>query len=190
MSQRTRIASLYAVFAAAASVGLFVQFTNFPARSVSHSTGTSTTVVTNARSSAVEPLARPIPEAKSDFGTPEAFVAATRSGRRVIFVDADFSSETVRFRPIWQEFRRRAPAGVEAQTVVPGTDWQAPEFVAVMDWIQANSIHYVGGYKTFGGAGLIVWTEDGEVRDHSFCSWDNSVDSMTERTRRTFFVGE
>ncbi len=111
----------------------------------------------------------------------------TATGQVVLFVDCPWNGDVVGFREPFREFAGwcRNETSIRPATVMLDADnqdalWQA------LQALWSNLRVSAGGLKNYGGAGRVVWFEDGVVRDIAWCHHLQDVAGIKERTRDVF----
>jgi len=110
----------------------------------------------------------------------------TKNKKTVLFVDADCNGFTLFWGHLYEPYCRwfRWKYGRNAvlvdTTLGSGETWD----VLQQTWRDHNVI--TGGYKTWGGAGQVVWIRDGIVVDTAFLPDFPDLDSMKQRTLKNF----
>jgi hypothetical protein len=114
--------------------------------------------------------------------------AATSTGRVILFVDCGWNGDVGEFRNRFQEFAGgwcRNETSIRPVTVMLDADDQNALWDTLQklwDDLGVSS----GGLKNLGGAGRIVWFEDGEVQDIAWCHHLPDVAGLRERTQELF----
>jgi hypothetical protein len=113
--------------------------------------------------------------------------AATRRGRVVLFVDGHWNQDMVQFNRKYAEFAQGHRSHSRLRTLRMTIDSNAKNEVWTIcqELWRVNSISQ-GGLKNYGGAGRVVWLDNGRVVDHAWCNELFARDALNERTRRAF----
>lgn len=181
-SQRIRILIFYIFFAALFFAGIALLAV------------TPDWLVIHAKASRNPPQSLPPPN-RSDFDSEavrvvtsaEELHAAIAAGRRVLFVNCDWNPEIFAFRRPFSDFADWAEANASFKTISVklDADEQGKLWNVVQAIWKANGIS-PGGLKTFGGAGRVVWFEDGRVVDYAWCMEVSEIGDLRARTVRAF----
>ena len=99
------------------------------------------------------------------IATPDEWHLATRSGKRIVFVGANWNPLVIMFREQFQQFANWCehnsdylPMRIDLHSTTSGPMWDL-----VMELCRTHEIPY--GSMKFMGSGVVVWLEDGEVID-------------------------
>lgn len=113
--------------------------------------------------------------------------AAIASGRYVLFVNCDWNIAMVAFRQQFSDFAAWSSDNTNYRTISVKLDADSKDNMwhAIQDFWQHNSIS-PGGLKTYGGAGRVVWLNDGRVVDYAWCTEILDLDRLKTRTRNAF----
>lgn len=182
-SQRMRIASFYAFFAALFFAGIALIAVDIDS------------FVIDAIGSRELQAALPAPQNRNDFESEAVRVvtgadelnAAIAAGRCVLFVNCDWNVEIFAFRWPFSEFAAWAEVNASFKTISVKLDAgeQGKLWNAVQSLWEANDIS-PGGLKTFGGAGRVVWFQDGRVVDYAWCMEVSAINELRARTAHAF----
>ena len=121
------------------------------------------------------------------ISTPADFQAVTSTGQVVLFVDCGWNSDVVGFHDPFHEFAGwcRNETSIRPVTVVLDANNQDALWDTLqMLWedLRVSS----GGLKNLGGAGRVVWIDDGEVRDVAWCFHLRDVRELQQRSEAAF----
>ena len=117
-----------------------------------------------------------------------------QTGRHILFVDCDWNVEMVLFRRTFSAFADWCREETNYRSVsVKMIAYPDDEFstaaklsTAVQELMRSNEI-FQGGLKTYGGAGRIIWLEDGRVLDYEWChEFLNDATKLKARSRNAF----
>lgn len=111
----------------------------------------------------------------------------TSTGQVVLFVDCNWNGDVVGFRAPFREFAGwcRNETSIRPATIVLDADNQDALWQALQE-LWSNLHVSAGGLKIYGGAGRVVWFEDGDIRDVAWCHHLPDVAGIKERTRDVF----
>ena len=114
---------------------------------------------------------------------------AVSTGCCVLFVDGYWNAETAMFRTSYAKFGAwsKANAGPKTVTVELDSNSSNNELLhnAVQDLWKRNEIS-PGGMKNSGGAGRVVWFQEGIVVDYAWCIEVMEPKGLIARTKRSF----
>ncbi len=104
--------------------------------------------------------------------------------RTVLFVDADFNGFTNQgiYEPFCRWFHRKYGRDTLVIDTTPGEG--EPWEIAQEIWRDHHV--FTGGYKTFGGAGQVVWIDRGVVIDNAFIMDFVHLSELQSRTEKVF----
>lgn len=179
ISQRQRILLFYAFFVALFFVGLFLSTVgpgfSIPFRT-SHQMPSLQTEENDSNGGSVRII--------SSLAEWQSTVAA---GRCILFVDCDWNEAMVAFRKPFSEFAdlRRDNTDYRLMSVKLDVESQDELWITVQELWERYDIP-PGGLKTFGGAGRVVWLDQGRVKDFAWCTEVFDVSKLGSRSQRAF----
>lgn len=112
--------------------------------------------------------------------------SAVSFGQTVLFVNCEWHIDVVAYRRVFREFGASSQENMECRavsvTVDPdGQDELWPILQSL--WAQLRIDH---GMKLLGGAGRIVWFDNGQVVDYALWFEVPDVESLRQRTKMAF----
>jgi hypothetical protein len=134
------------------------------------------------------PAPQPNLEAAVYFiSTVPEWYAATSTGQVFLFVDCEWNGDVGRFHDQFQEFAGwcRKETSIRPVTVVLDADDQNALWDTLQKLWDEERVSS-GGLKNLGGAGRVVWFDDGEVRDIAWCHHLPNAAVLRERTQALF----
>jgi hypothetical protein len=120
----------------------------------------------------------------------EEFERALAMGRCVMYIDSEGPMDTMTSRPKLAQFARvwndagNSPEVffVSLQLIYP---YDGSFYRTSQAWMDSQGLP-PGGMKTHGRAGLLVWTQNGRVRNCRWVVGEFSQDELLDLTRRAF----
>jgi len=180
-SQRSRVILLYTGFVACFGVGVVIGQWSVP-------------LVGPESATTAEPQT-PGPRGECEFSesvhivkTLDDWDALLQNGRHVLFVDCDWNVAMVAFRRPFSKFsdwcREETNYRSASVKMIASGDHELSK--ATQDLMRSNGI-FLGGMKTYGGAGRVIWLEDGRVLDYEWChELLNDPSKLKARSRKAF----
>ena len=112
----------------------------------------------------------------------------------MLFVDGNWNPEMEAFRKPFEDFSKFANShGISTLTISIDPDLEDESWeICQKLWGQIGDGKKQHGLKHFGGAGRIVWLDNGKILDYDWCAfltnWDNidDIDWITNRTNAAF----
>jgi len=179
-SQQSRVALFYTIFAVMLAAGIALTVIGPRLFTI----GTTT-----------PPEMTPVQPTDGDFNSNAVRIitntddwnAAIASGRCVLFVNCDWNVAMVAFRQPFSDFAAWSNDNTDYKTISITLDADSKDEMwhTIQDLWQDNSIS-PGGLKTYGGAGRVVWFNDGQVIDYAWCTEVLEVDKLKSRTKDAF----
>jgi hypothetical protein len=146
---------------------------------------------------AVRPVDKPSavrPDPIRKIATRANWDSATKNRCCVLFVDCPWNIEVVRFRRPFASFADWCQANTKVSVLTMKLDSEdvTNDVWQICDQLWAENDIDQGGLKNSGGAGRVVWINNGRVVDYAWCmeltNADNIEDteSLRTRTRKAF----
>jgi hypothetical protein len=113
--------------------------------------------------------------------------ASLKSGQAILFVNCDWHITVVGFRQQFSAFADWCNSHTAYITVSAKVDPDAEDVIwgKLQTLWKTNSISQ-GGIRDYGGAGRVVWFDDGSVVDHAWCHDLFTPGTIEARTRKLF----
>jgi hypothetical protein len=178
MSQNWRIALVCSFF----GVLLVVGFTLFPLAAML-SPGSESAPFGTAIDQPVELTSPPV----RTITTVEEWKSSISSGQRILFVDCDWNGDVFNYRRTFWDFAKwcRANSNCRMLSVKIDPDFQ-DDLTNVLQDLWARNRISSGGMKNMGGAGRVVWFENGQVVDYAWWAEVPDFAALKWRTRKVF----
>ena len=134
------------------------------------------------------------PDPITHITTRSEWDAATNNDRCVVFVDGDWNINMVAFRQPFAKFADWCQANTNARvlTMIIESDDTTNDVWNICDQLWRTNNIDRGGMKNYGGAGRVLWIDNGEVVDYAWCmeliDYDDieNIDALKARTRAAF----
>ena len=126
---------------------------------------------------------RPLPVRQISCEQPWSDVAASTAV--VAFVDADFNGFTGFYSNVYERFCRWHLSGFRENAILIDTTSGSGETWDKLQQTWRDLNVHTGSFKTFGGAGQVVWVKNGKVVDTVFLP-DSDFDELKGRTVNNF----
>ncbi len=117
----------------------------------------------------------------------------TKETKCILFVDGDWNIEMVAFREPFREFAEWSRSQDIRPVTLTISDEKDDAWKICQElWNQIPEARSQHGLKHFGGAGRVVWLENGNVVDYAWCvfltNWEEigDIDQLKKRTQNTF----
>lgn len=120
--------------------------------------------------------------------TLEEWEAVTRHRRVVLFVNGEWSYPAAMFQSPFLEFGQwcRDETEIRAVQMTIDSSDTSNDVWSICDEMWSSNDIDPGSMKTFGGAGRVVWLEDGEVLDYAWAWETMQQDELKQRTADAF----
>lgn len=124
------------------------------------------------------------------IATADELRSATAGGRCILFVDCDWNERPILFRRPLTDFADWCSKNTDYKVLsVKLADSQADSqdelWAAIQELWQRYAIS-PGGMKTMGGAGRVVWFNEGRVVDYAWCWEVGDKSKLESRTKDAF----
>lgn len=129
-----------------------------------------------------------IPVRRLDCTAPWSDVAS--AGDVVIFVDCPANGYTVFHADLFRSFCQWYRGRFGRNPVLLDTSAGTGESWDALQLIWADHDIRTGGYKSFGGAGQVIWLRGGQVAGIERIDGFENVESMIQRTEEYFRAGQ
>ena len=134
------------------------------------------------------------PGSIAQITTRSAWDAAIKNDRCIVFVDGDWNINMVAFREPFAKFANwcQSATDVRALTMKIDSDDTTNDVWNISDELWRTHNINPGGLKNYGGAGRVLWIDNGQVVDYAWCrelmdynDLDN-IDVLKARTQNVF----